>query len=230
MFVAAWICRQPLLTTLARWLDVGTAPQPTDYVYVLNGDLNVRPFIGAALVNAGYSDSVLLVPMKQPPKRASDPTPPAHEIARQVMVKRGVEPKSIEVIDGLVASTFDEAESLRKYLETSGKHSATVSIVASNFHTRRTRWVFRQLFGPRSENLRFVAAPTDGYDATNWWRVEDGFMIYGTEFLKFGFYVFRYGHGLLISGCAILLAVATAMVVRAAWSKRTDRLGIADAA
>ena len=213
--LTCWFARAPILSTAASWLDVGESPEPVDFVYVLNGDLNSRPFIGAALLKADYAPKALLVPMKEPPKRESDPTPPTHEIARQVMLHRGVAPGSIEIIDGLAASTFDEASSLKKYLRATDKETSTVAVVTSDFHTRRTRWIFRRVLGSQSDKLRFVSAPTDGFDASNWWRVEEGFMTYGSEFLKFGFYVFWYGDGFLVTGGMIFAVVMAIALIRA---------------
>lgn len=51
---ASW-ARGYLLPTLARWLDVGVAPQPADYLFVLPGGEDTRPFVAAALVKAGYA-------------------------------------------------------------------------------------------------------------------------------------------------------------------------------
>ena len=38
---------------MASWLDVGQQPRQADYVMVLNGGENTRPFAAAALVGAG---------------------------------------------------------------------------------------------------------------------------------------------------------------------------------
>lgn len=218
VLLTLWLGRRPLLTAVARWLDIGSQPEATDYVFVLNGDVNARPFVGAALVKAGYAPKVLLVPMAERVKSETDPTPPIHEITRQVLIRRGVAPDAIELMDGMVASTFDEAKALGKHLEKIDHHDATVAIVTSNFHTRRTRWVFRKAFDGPAENLHFVSTPTHGYDATNWWRVEDGFATYPTEYLKFGFYVFHYGNGFRYSALAAGLGcVAVALF---AWRKK----------
>lgn len=206
--VGIWVAHQRVLAAAAGWLNVATAPQQTDYIFVLNGDPNVRPFIAASLVNAGFASKVLLVPMKGPPRHKSKVPASSDTVARKVLIHQGVDSDMIQFIDGQCTSTFDEAELLLKHMTQLGDDTATISIVTSDFHTRRTRWIYRQLFGDQSDRLHFVAAPTDGFDQSNWWRVEDGWVTYVTEFLKFGFYLFRYGNRLWIGGIG-LLALAT---------------------
>lgn len=224
--VTLGLAHQSLLRSAASWLNVATAPQHSDYVFVLNGDANVRPFIGAALIKAGLASEALIVPTKElPPSDQQDsPTrisPPSHELSRLVMIHQGVAADKIRILDGQCTSTFDEVELMFQYLNKLSDDSATVSVVTSNFHTRRTRWTCSRVFGEQMNRLRFVAAPTEGFDETNWWRVEDGFMTYGTEFLKFGFYAFRYGKGLWVCGAAIAL-VSIAILSRRFWWPSSD--------
>ncbi len=223
-----WATHRQLLESAASWLNVATFPQRTDYVFVLNGDSNVRPFIAAALVKAGLASQVLLVPMKEPHQSESstadvNAVPASHELARRVLIHQGVAAERIRIIAGKCTNTFDEAQSLFNHLNNASDQTATVSIVTSDFHTRRTRWTYQQVFGDRADRLSFVAAPTEGFDQTNWWRVEDGFMVYGTEFLKFGFYTFRYGNGWWVCGGTMAFAV-TAVVFRRLWRQHSDRL------
>ena len=55
-----WATHRQLLVALARWTDVGARPQPADYVMILNGDEETRPFMAAALVKAGLAHHVLI--------------------------------------------------------------------------------------------------------------------------------------------------------------------------
>jgi len=212
--VAMWVARVRVLTSIAGWLNVASVPQQTDYVFVLNGNPNVRPFIAASLVNTGFASKVLLVPMKGPPRHKSKVPASSHEVARRVLIHQGVDSDKIQFINGQCTSTFDEAELLLKHMTQLGDDTATISIVTSDFHTRRTRWTYRQVFGGQIDRLHFVAAPTDGFDQTNWWRVEDGWVTYGTEFLKFGFYALRYGNRLWIGGVGLLALAAVVFLHR----------------
>ena len=111
-------------------------------------------------------------------------------MTRKVLLARGVADADILTLPGESGSTHAEAIALGRFLEENP--GATVSVVTTNFHTRRARWIFRRVLGKRADGLRFVAAPTDGFDATNWWQFEAGFRTYSSEYLKLLVYVFRY--------------------------------------
>ena len=46
--------------------------------------------------------------------------------------------------------------------------------------------------GSTPGGLHFVGGPTDGYDASNWWRSEEGSQRYANEYLKLAFYLVNY--------------------------------------
>jgi uncharacterized SAM-binding protein YcdF (DUF218 family) len=200
---------EDVLVGLARWLNVGAHPEKTDYVLVLNGDPNARPFVGAALVTSGLASKALLVPVKKSNNSAAS-MPESHEAARQVMMLRGVPANKIVEAPGDCATTFDEAAALSRFLQMPSELSSTVTLVTSHFHTRRARWIFRQVLGQDAKRVRIVAAPVDGFDESNWWRVEDGFVTYATEYLKLVFYWLRYGVAAK-AGC--MIAVVGAVVL-----------------
>jgi uncharacterized SAM-binding protein YcdF (DUF218 family) len=179
-----------LLPWAARWLDVSETPQPVDEVLVLGGEANIRPFVAAALYNAGLTKRVLVPAVKQSPSARDAGRLPEQELIRRVLVKRGVPDEAIVLLPDVVDSTADEAAALRHYLE--DKPERTVAVVTTCYHTRRVRWIFRKQLGARAEQLHFVAGPTDGYDASNWWRSEEGCQRYVNEYLKLAFYWANY--------------------------------------
>src|SRR5437867_1821741 len=56
--------RRPVLVAMARFLDVSEPAQPTDYVMVLGGDMQIRPFVAAALLNAGLARKAVVAQIK----------------------------------------------------------------------------------------------------------------------------------------------------------------------
>ncbi len=55
-FALAWAARFSILAAMGRWLDVAQRPRPAEYVMVLTGDGDTRPFAAAALIKAGLGD------------------------------------------------------------------------------------------------------------------------------------------------------------------------------
>jgi uncharacterized SAM-binding protein YcdF (DUF218 family) len=165
--------RASLLPCAARWLDVGERPAKADYVLVLGGDVNVRPLVAAALVRAGLAKTVLVSHVDFPPGGDDGIVKPQHKTVCEVLRRRGVPEQNITVLGHRNRVTYDEATSLATYL--SAAPQARVLVVTSNYHTRRARWIFRQVFGERMASISFVSAPVDSFSADNWWQNQEGF-------------------------------------------------------
>jgi uncharacterized SAM-binding protein YcdF (DUF218 family) len=176
-----------LLPPVARFLNVSEPAQQAQYVMVLGGGKQTRPFVAAALVKAGFAEKVLL-PCPTPSSEVEEGLEPReHEVMRQTLRARGVQDDSIVVLPGDVASTLDEARVLEKYLD--NQPEASITIVTSNYHTRRARSIFRRILGEKAARLHFVGAPSDGYDESNWWQSEAGFADYVQEYCKLVFWL-----------------------------------------
>ncbi len=188
VFALAYVVRLPALAALGGWLNVSEPPRVADYVLVLGGDRQTRPFAAAALYRAGLARNVLL-PTAGLADEEDDLVPPEHEIARRVLRRGGVPEDAVIVLPGVVHSTFDEARALAHFLDE--RPNGSVTVLTSDYHTRRTRWIFRRVVGERP-SVHFAGVPPDGYGAGNWWRSEDGFRAYCFEYLKFGYYRLRY--------------------------------------
>jgi len=179
------------LPAAGRWLDIGEPPATTDYCLVLSGGYETRPFMAAALFRRGYVRRQVWLTHVPPESGGPLPNMSANAAVKKLLAKLGVPADRIAVLEGTCTTTFDEAQALARRLES--EPEATVTVVTSNYHTRRSRWIFRQVLGSRAERVRFVSAPTDGFSAECWWQVEEGFSTYTKEYLKFAFYLVRYG-------------------------------------
>jgi uncharacterized SAM-binding protein YcdF (DUF218 family) len=179
-----------LLPLPGRFLDVSERPAPTDYVLVLNGDRETRPFVAAALVKAGLVPKVLVVQSVPSPDEEDGLVPVEHEIVKRVLLGRGVPEEAITILPGLAATTFDEARALAGFLD--AHPEITVTVVTNRFHTRRARWVFGQVLGDRIAHLRFVGAPQDAVMESEWWRSPRGATSYLSEYAKFAYYLVHY--------------------------------------
>ena len=133
--------------------------------------------------------------------------PTIEAAVRHLLVVLGVPGERVAVLKGPCASTFDEARAAWRTLD--AEPNAAVTVVTSNYHTRRSRWVFRKVLGPRAERLRFFSVPTDNFNADCWWQSGEGFSLYTNEYLKLAFYLVWYGAaGWWLAG-ALALAAAT---------------------
>jgi uncharacterized SAM-binding protein YcdF (DUF218 family) len=187
---AAYATRHITLPAVARFLDVSDPPSRTEYVMVLGGGPQTRPFVAAALVRCGFADRVLLAAARESWDQREGVALADHEVCRRVLVKLDVPEESVIVLPGECASTYDEAQALAEFAR---RHPlSTFTVVTSSYHTRRTRYIFRKALGELASQVQFLGAPNDGFDETNWWRDEAGFAAYTSECLKLVFYLLRY--------------------------------------
>ena len=191
--VAIWLAPQSVLPPVATFLDVSDPYEPTDYVMVLNGDPEVRPFAAAAFIKAGLAPEALLTRQRLAIESASVQDGlmlSEFEITRKILLHRGVPEKSIRVLPGEITSTAEEAQDLAGFLR---EHpEATVTVVTNAFHTRRARLVFQRTLGEQASRVRFAGLPRDDADENFWWRTTGGCNVYVTEYLKLVYYWFRY--------------------------------------
>mgnify|MGYP001159203943 CR=1 FL=1 len=210
VFHARW------LPGLAQYLDVGTAPYKSDYIMIMGGGIENRPFTAAALFKKGWGKQILLSEIRPSPGR-ENLLPPEHELTTAVLKALGVPSDRIVILKGNHAATFHEIESLGQLL--AREPQARITIVTDAVHTRRTRWSVRRILGEKASRVSFVSAPSDGYDLNNWWQSGEGFFMVTSEYLKLLFYSFRYGWGIPLT-----VVAGTLVVVFIVWRRfRTAR-------
>ena len=189
VLTALWLARVPLLTATGRWLDASDSPAPADCAMVLGGDHDYRPMTAAALYKAGLARRILVASFRPRADALAEGYPPEEEVIRRVLAARGVPTEDVQILEGEADSTADEAAALARYLDT---HSGlTVAIVTTDYHTRRSRWIFERRCAGKASALRFVSAPAHGFDASDWWRSERGFTAYLEEYAKLAVYWLR---------------------------------------
>jgi uncharacterized SAM-binding protein YcdF (DUF218 family) len=184
-----YLARGRLLPAAARFLDVSEPPRRADAVMVLGGGAATRPFVAAALVRAGLARRALVPRVRPSPEGDEGLTLPEDEVIRRALRARGVPDEAVVTLPGEVDSTRDEAQALGRFLE--AEPDARVIVVTNGFHTRRARMLFRHALGERLARVHFVAAPTDGFGAEDWWRHEEGFRCYAGEYFKLAYYGLR---------------------------------------
>lgn len=185
----------PLLRAAGRWLDIGgAAPEKADVIYVFAGGENERPRHAATLFKQGRAPLVMTAGgLKTDKLMALGIRLTEAEVNAKVLERNGV-PADRVVQIRRSASTWDEAVTLRGYMERRKLRSAI--LVTSNFHTRRTRLAARAAFKGYDAQLHIVSAPNPFTDLDNWWKSEEDLITVSTEFMKYGFYFVNYRMGL----------------------------------
>ena len=83
------------------------------------------------------------------------------------LAERGVPKDKIEAFAQDADNTKDEARALA--LLASKKKWRSVIVVTSNYHTRRSRYIFRHVFPPATR-VFLASAPDGDFDPENWWQ------------------------------------------------------------
>lgn len=199
-------CILPWTLPLAgTWLDVGQTPQPAEYVVVLGGDVNARPLVAAALVRAGLARVALISDVAVLPDAPQRLFPPEEELARRILILKGVPAEHIWRLGRDNRTTYDEARALAEFLRSAPP--GRVLIPTSAFHTRRTQWVLRRILGDKADAVSLVSIPPETFRMEAWWRSDEGFRTVIGENLKLAFYLIRY------SGWSVPAAIGAAALI-----------------
>jgi len=207
---ASFLFRVRLLEAAGRWLNIGQEPSPADYVMVLPGDWNGRPFVAAALIQAGYAQAALVPRVERSPSVLEGIDTPNDEVIRRVLLACGIPADRIIILPGQSTSTYAETRMLRSFL--SRHPDCRIIVVTTHFHTRRARMLFRySLKREELQKINFVSAPTDDFRLEAWWKTEEGFARITEEYVKLVVYWMRYGTGgywmVTAGGVSVLLAI-----------------------
>jgi uncharacterized SAM-binding protein YcdF (DUF218 family) len=114
------------------------------------------------------------------------------ERATDELFKAGVPLEKIRVIPGVASSTHDEALILRDYAMAQGLRSLLV--VTSAYHSRRALRTLRQAFAGTATTLGLEPVPIGSTTPSTvfWWLRPEGWRTVAGEYVKLGYYWFRY--------------------------------------
>jgi len=187
-----YLLRVPILTGVCNFLIVQDTLEPSDMIFVLNGDIATRAYQVAKLVNQGISDKVVIVRAVDSLAVDAGLQPNVTDMSVLMMKRAGIpEAKIVQLpFPKGVTSTFDEARALHAYVQ---KNSVKrVVVVTSAIHTRRARWIITKELAGTPPKIMMSPAPDPRYTPRNWWRQEDGFIGCQNEYLKLAYYLVKY--------------------------------------
>lgn len=169
---ATYLAREPLLRAAGRALVHADPLAPSDAILVLSGGLFERELEAADLYRQNLAPLVLVT--REPDARIVHALrergvrmESTFEQRRRILEELGVPAARIEVLDGEVRSTFDEAARARRWVERRG--ASSLLVVTSASHTARARYIFRLAFDGAPVILRVVPASASDFDPDRWW-------------------------------------------------------------
>jgi hypothetical protein len=107
------------------------------------------------------------------------------EVTARSLLKLGLEESDMMVAPAentLRHRTFHSAKAMLKALNSSGRETKAITVVTETIHARRSRMVFRKVFG-ESVEVGIIALPNESYDNERWWGSSHGIKAVGMEIL-----------------------------------------------
>lgn len=163
------------LAALGGYLVHAEAPAPADMIVVLGGDYHGdRILTAAALVRQGLAPRVLISgPAGFYGLHESD-------LAIPFAVQHGYPEAYFVALPNDSRSTVSEAEVVLAELRKRNVHK--IDIVTSNFHTRRSGYIYRAR--AHDMEVHVVAAPDQFFTSDGWWKNRDARKVFLMEWMK----------------------------------------------
>lgn len=171
---AIYLLRRPLLRFAGGLLVVEDTLQPSDAIVVLSDD-NFHAD-RAARAAALYRDR--WAPRVVASGRSIRPYASIADLMQRDLTERGVPANAIVPLVHAAGNTREEAFAINHLARE--QRWRRLLVVTSNYHTRRARYIFRNVVDPSIE-VRIVAAPDAGFDPRRWWESRHGLKIYFLE-------------------------------------------------
>ncbi len=169
-----YLFRHPILRAAGGFWVVSDAPAPADAILVLGDDDYPadRASRGAELYREHWA------PVVVGSGRYLRPYASIAQFMQRDLTERGVPARAVVAFAHSARNTTEETRALRKLaVERRWRH---VIVVTSNYHTRRTRYIFRRVWPPEFE-FRILAANDVNYDPAAWWESRVGLKLFFAE-------------------------------------------------
>lgn len=161
------------LLNAGSFLTVEEPPEPSDVIVILSPGTE-RIEAGVKLWEEGYAENVIL-------SRANTGT-----FTVQEAINEGI-PKEHVIAEEQAHSTYTNATYTKQLLKHLGSKSAI--IVTSDYHTRRTKFVFEKVFRKSGISLSYASTPSR-YNLSDWWNDAESKRMVWKEYVKLaGYYI-----------------------------------------
>lgn len=173
--------RETWLVALGRFLVYRESPHPADAILVLGGGEGERCARAAALYHADYAP--LVVASHQEENDACPGTAPDERLE-----SAGVPREAIRRLDN-PRTTYEEAVQALALFQELGVRR--VLLVTDNYHSRRARTIFRDVFAGTGIAVTSVPSEPDWFNLDAWWQDEESSLAVFQEYGKFAWFVLR---------------------------------------
>ena len=173
-----YLLRHPLLRAAGEWWVVDDGLAPADAIILLSDDnyFADRAARAAELYHGRWAPRI--VASGRMLRRYAG----IAELMQRDLVERGVPADAVLRLAHTADSTREEAQVAQRLVVERGWHR--VLVVTSNYHTRRTRYIYRRVFPPAVE-VRVAPARDSAFDPEHWWQSRREVKLFFYETLAF---------------------------------------------
>ena len=170
-------------------LVVADEVESADLIMILLGPIPDRTLQAADLYHQGVSSKIVFCNDYQPGARQlreyQIELDNIADIAKNTLVKLGVQAEHILILDHYTSSTQDEALRLREYL-LENPDIKSVILVTSSYHSRRTFKIFSKAINRAGldTDLYISKNPYTEFSGENWWKDRSSATMVIFEYLK----------------------------------------------
>ncbi|MFZ5642645.1 MAG: YdcF family protein [Bacillota bacterium] len=172
------------LSAFGRYLVIDEQPAKSDAIVILGGETVPRVAKGVELYKDGYGGLIIMSGGGRLTSRITEA-----DLMRIEAVDLGVSP-DVVVLENKSESTYENAVYVKEIVLNRGIKS--VIVVTSNYHTRRSRDIFRKVFNNTGVQIATVSAPDPKFDPGSWWTNSEGQQKALTELANTVVYTIKY--------------------------------------
>jgi uncharacterized SAM-binding protein YcdF (DUF218 family) len=179
LFIAAlcavvYFARHPILRFMGESWVVDEPAAHADALIVLSDDnfYADRATHGAELFRQG------IAPVVVASGRRLRPNAGISELMEHDLIERGVPKEKILRLSHDADSTKEEAETVAKLAKE--RHWKSIVVVTSNYHTRRTRYIYSRVF-PAAISVSVASARDGSFDPERWWEKRESTKLFVRE-------------------------------------------------
>lgn len=198
-FIAlVYLARRPLLRFAGEFWVVDERAAPSDALIVL-GDDNYsgdRAFHAAELYRQGVAPVVVAS------GRLLRQNVSIADVMEHDLESFGVPPTAIVKLAHRAGNTREEADEAARLIQ--GRGWKRVLVVTSNYHARRTRFIYAKIL-PAKVTLRVAGARDSDFDPLRWWESRQGQKLFLTELVGYVVAAWELRNGMSPENQGILL-------------------------
>lgn len=172
------------LAAFGRYLVVDEKPRPCDAIVVISGEAVPRVAKGVELYKEGYGRYIIMSGGGRLTSKLTDA-----DLMMMEAVDLGL-PRSAVLLENKSESTYENAVNVKEIVLE--RNIKSFLLVTSNYHTRRSKYIFGKVFKDTGVEIITVSAPDPKFSASSWWKKHEGQQKALTELANLIVYKLKY--------------------------------------